>query len=159
MRSMPWRIIPQTVYDLLGRIVPGTVVFFLVFVVLRTPTLHEMPVIFLWIKENTTSALMVFYVLAAYIVGVILGQIYSVTLGKLFSSHDKVIVKECLETCLSEHNRTLKALGYNPLEIGVEQLPRSFVMHDNLRLVAPTEIPRLLKVRAERRPERFDERT
>ena len=148
---MPWRIIPQTIYDLLGRIVPGAFVFFIIFIVTRAPNLQEIPEIFSWAKENTTPAVAIFCLLATYVIGVILGQIYSVTMGKIFSSQDKVIVKKCMETCLSEHNRTLKALGYNSLEIGVEDLPRIFVMNDNLRLVAPTEIPRLLKVRAERR--------
>lgn len=148
---MPWRLIPQTIYDLIGRIVPAAVVIFLIFLVLRLPTFQELPGAISWLKENTNTAVVLFGIIAAYVVGVVLGQIYSVTLGKVFSGRDKVIEKKCLEKCLWEHNSVLKALGREPLQIDVGQLPRTFVMHDHLRLVAPTEIPRLLKVRAERR--------
>lgn len=148
---MPWQLIPQTIYDLIGQIVPAAVFLFLFYAVLQVPTLHELTGTITWLRENTNTAVVVFGVLAAYIVGVVLGQIYSVTLGRLFSGRDKVIEKECLKMCLLEHTCTLKALGRKPLQIDVAHLPRTFVMHDHLRLVAPTETPRLLKVRAERR--------
>ncbi|MCI0565441.1 MAG: hypothetical protein MN733_43810 [Nitrososphaera sp.] len=148
---MLWRLISQTIYDLIGRIVPAAVVLSLVFVVLQLPTLRELPGTISWLKESTNTATGMLGVLAAYTVGVVMGQIYSVTLGKLFSGRDKTIENECLQKCLLEHNCTLEALGRKPLHIDLVHLPRTFVMHDHLRLVAPTEIPRLLKVRAERR--------
>lgn len=148
---MPWQIIPQTVYDLIGRIVPASVLLFLTFAVLRPLTLDQLVGTMSWLKETTTISVVVFSGVAAYIVGVVLGQIYSATLGKLLSGRDRAIEKKCIEQCLSEHNCTLEALGRKPIHIDVACLPRTFVMHDHLRLVASSEIPRLLKVRAERR--------
>jgi hypothetical protein len=148
---MPWQIIPQTVYDLIGRIVPASVLLFLTFAVLRPTPLQEMVGTMSWLKETTTISVVIFSGVATYIVGVVLGQIYSATLGKLLSGRDRVIEKKCIEQCLSEHNSTLEALERQPIHIKVSSLPRTFVMHDHLRLVASSEIPRLLKVRAERR--------
>lgn len=148
---MPWQLIPQTVYDLIGRIVPASVLVFLTFAVLRPLTLNELVGTMLWIRETTTISIVVFSGIATYIVGVVLGQIYSATLGKLLAGRDRAIERKCIKQCLSEHNCTLEALGREPIHIDVACLPRTFVMHDHLRLVASSEIPRLLKVRAERR--------
>jgi hypothetical protein len=148
---MLWQLIPQTVYDLIGRIVPASVLLFLTFAVLRPLAFDELGGTISWLKETTSISVVVFSGIATYIVGVVLGQMYSVTLGKLLSGRDRAIEKACIEECLAEHNSTLEALGRKPKHIDVARLPRTFVMHDHLRLVASSEIPRLLKVRAERR--------
>lgn len=148
---MPWQVIPQTVYDLIGRILPGSVVLLLAFLVIRLPSLQDLPSVVARLNELATPATVTLAVIATYTVGVVLGQIYAVTLGKLLARRDKRIENKCREDCFSEHELTLQALGQKPQPIDQTRLPRTFVMHDHMRLVSPNETARLLKVRAERR--------
>ncbi len=148
---MPWRLIPQTIYDLLGRILPGAVVLLLVFVVVRLPTMQDLPNVISELNRLATPAAITLAFIVAYTVGLVLGQVYAATIGKLLDHRDREIEKECRQRCVAEHVKTLEALGNKPHRVDPAHLPRTFVMHDHLRLVAPTEIPRLLKVRAERR--------
>ena len=148
---MPWRLIPQTLYDLIGRILPASVVLLLVFVVVWLPTLQELPSVISRLNELATATSVTVAMIATYTVGVVLGQIYAVTFGKLLATQDSLIEARCRQECFGEHERTLEALGRERRKIDPTRLPRTFVMHDHLRLIAPTEIPRLLKVRAERR--------
>jgi len=148
---MPWQLIPQTVYDLIGRILPASVVLLLVFVVARLPSVQELPNIVAQINQGATAVTVTLAVIATYTAGVVLGQMYAFTFGKLLASRDRRIENRCRQECISEHELTLTALDQKPRHINVAQLPRTFVMHDHLRLLSPNETSRLLKVRAERR--------
>lgn len=149
--SMPWQLIPQTLYDIIGRILPAAVVLLLVFLVARLPTIQELPGIVAELNQGTTPITVTLAIIAVYTLGVVLGQTYAFTLGKLLARRDKTIENRCRQECFSEHELALAALGQTPQQIDVTRLPRTFVMHDHLRLISPSETSRLLKVRAEKR--------
>jgi hypothetical protein len=127
------------------------VVLLLVGVVVKLPNVQELPSVVAQLNDLATPLAITLTIIVAYTLGLVLGQVYGGTVGKLLEGRDRKIERECQQACFVEHMRTLDALGKKAPQIDGARLPRTFVMHDQLRLVAPTETPRLLKVRAERR--------
>jgi len=74
-----------------------------------------------------------------------------VTVGRFVVQRLLRIQADCKEECLAAHNKALAALGKKPLSLKSADLPAAYVMHDHLRLAAPDQASRLLKLRAERR--------
>lgn len=93
------------------------------------------------------------FLLGSYLIGFIVGQLWITLFGKraVVAEAEKEASQECRDDCLAEHNRLQAALGLATLALKSTDLPRTFVMHDHLRLVAGAEAQRLLKLHSEKR--------
>lgn len=151
---MNWTWIPQLFSDLLGRIVPGAAVIIVSYLVALGPTrgASNLTDATLYEKLFALGPALIF-LLGSYLVGFIVGQLWITLVGEraMIDEAEKKRDLECREACLAEHDTLQAALGMAPLALKPTDLPRTFVMHDHLRLVAGVEAQRLLKLRSERR--------
>src|SRR5689334_931684 len=147
-----WNLIPQVFYDLLARVIPGAALITLTFIVLFGPK----PFADFVLKSPEgdklfSTSFLLLWGLGSYLTGFLLDRLWDMTLGRLASLRDTKTEAHCQQECLAEHNRVQKALKHPELDIVPGSLPRAFVMRDHLRQIAPEEVSRLNKVRAERR--------
>jgi len=147
-----WSFIPQLFYDFLARIVPGSVLMVLTAVIIFGPgDFDSCSLSSLEKVEQLTFVRVSIWVLEAYLIGFILGQVSEMTLRRLLKKKFKKIGKECKARCLKQHNRIAEALGRPTLRITADDLPQIHSMRNHLRHVNPADAARLLKLRAERR--------
>jgi hypothetical protein len=157
-----WTWIPQLFSDLLGRIIPGAALIVVSYLVAVGPSqaivnltdtaLHE--------KAFALGPALIF-LLCSYLTGFVIGQLW-ITMGQLWqlwitllgkravvaNAEDDKTTQECRDECLAEHDKLQASLGMPKLALSSNDLPRTFVMHDHLRLVASAEAQRLLKLRS-----------
>lgn len=151
-RVSPWDLVPQVFYDFIGRVMPGAVImitgYLLVFgpdraVKIVSRTSAKPSLLNLW------SFLLL--ALAAYVVGIVMGQIWIITFGKIRSKSRKEAAQQCMKLGVTQYNKVKKALGKSELALNLTELPDFFIMLDHLRVCSSTESSRLLKLRAEKR--------
>lgn len=147
-----WNFIPELFYDFLARIVPGAIIIVTGTLVALGPTAAAD---FL-LNSREDGKLFGFgpvllWVLASYLTGLVLGQLWEISFGRIAKRKQRKIELKCKEERLAEHNKLQKALGGSTLDIEPETLPRAFVMRDHLRYSSRAEALRLLKIRAEGR--------
>jgi hypothetical protein len=146
---MNWSWIPQLHYDLIGRIVPGVaIVVASVFVAAGPKTAAHL-------FSNAAASYfgfgpIVLGILMAYLVGLVLTEIWERTLAVALKRHEDAKERRCYEECLDDHGR-LSALEGRTLNLEADDLPRSYVLRTHLRHVVPGDVARLMKLRAERR--------
>ncbi|UCE99123.1 MAG: hypothetical protein JSV82_08065 [Planctomycetota bacterium] len=147
-----WSFIPQLFYDFLARIVPGSIVMVLTAIIIfGLGDFDSFSLSGLEQVEQLTFVRVFIWVLEAYLIGLILGQISEMTLARLLKKKFKKIEKESKTKCLEQHNRIADALGKPVLRIKADDLPAIHSMRNHLRHVDPADAARLLKIRAERR--------
>lgn len=144
--NLTW--IPQIFMDVLGRIVPGALVI-MAGVIVVTGFEHSADVLLGRDGSALSFQALVVFALFSYFVGFTLGQVWNMTVGRFIAHRLETIQAECKEKCLLAHNKALVALGKEPLSLEATQLPSAFVLHDHLRLAAPDQASRLLKLRSE----------
>ena len=83
------------------------------------------------------------FLLFSYLIGFIMGQLWITSLGKATEKSEREVDRECRAQCLAEHNKLQVALSMSPLALNASDLPRTFAMHDHLRLIAGAEAQRL----------------
>ena len=149
---MGWNIIPLMFSNLIGQILPGIIILILACFTIIGPNAAMKALLDQDIQSRIFSigpAVAILFVSQS--IGMLFGQMWTSTIGKLIWKAEKRIRKRKLLERLSEHNCMLKALHCIELSASVDDLPEAFVMRDHLHLSAPKEAARLLKVRAERR--------
>jgi len=149
---MNWISIPQMFSTLFGQILPGFVLLALLVATLLGPESAVGTLLEPEAQSRLFSAgAIVVALLVSQAIGMLMGQLWTSTVGRLMRKAETTINRRCSKERLDEHNRMLEGLNLPPLSILSEQLPEPFIMHDHLHLSAPQEAARLLKVRAERR--------
>jgi len=147
-----WQIIPQVFYDLLARAVPGALLLFGAASVAAGPTAAARFVVQPPAGcEPFGLGGVLLWALGSYATGIVIGQFWEYAFGWHTRRLQKRFEEEVRPKCLAEHNALQIALGKTPVSVKPSDLPRTFVMRDHLRYLAPAEGLRLLKVRAERR--------
>ncbi|AEB08000.1 hypothetical protein [Desulfobacca acetoxidans] len=146
-----WTLIPQLFYDFLARIVPGAILLLGLVLVIFGPSDTAT-----FLTTNQAVSLfspyhLLLVILISYFTGLIAGRLFEVSIGLMNAKRYDLLEERCREECLAEHNKLLCLLNYPPLTINPADLPRDFVIRDHLRIILPTQVPRLLKIRAERR--------
>ncbi|MFH1689777.1 MAG: hypothetical protein ABIE42_06010 [Candidatus Eisenbacteria bacterium] len=144
--------IPQVYYDFLARVVPGSVVLVGVFY-LREGPVRGFNFALRSMSEPEGSLLFRFGVglLAAYLIGVIIGELGELLAGRLLERRDAGSEAGFARECLDEHNRALAVLGREPVAVLLDDLPDMDVMIEQLTLADPYSGSRLLALLAERR--------
>jgi hypothetical protein len=145
-----WSLVPQVFYDFVARIVPGASLI-LVTILVFSPT-NILDLINSQSSDKLLSAgFLVIWALASYLIGFLTGQLWELTFGQITRRLDKKVETKCQGEILSEHNRILGTLKQPLLAIASKDLPKAYIMRDQIRYVSPEEGSRLLKVQAERR--------
>lgn len=147
---MPLSIIPQIFYDLIARVLPGMIVMVIWYLAVLGPTKA-------WIIFKTEHAgsnffyfWSVFIILVfSYVVSFILNELWHIKFEAIKKNRKKEIKINPIKLSLDQDAKIRKSLQEDTLELNVEDLPETYVMHDNLRLHSESEAYRLLKVRAE----------
>jgi hypothetical protein len=81
----------------------------------------------------------------------VLSELGELMAGRVLRGMDWGAEQSVKAGCLVEHNQSMQLMGDAPVELALEDLPTVSLMNDQLRFVAPNEVSRLLKLRAERR--------
>ncbi len=144
--NLTW--IPQFFMDVLGRIVPGALVI-MAGVIVVTGFEHSVDLLFGQGEYALSFQALVVFAVVSYFVGFAIGQLWNMTAGRFIAHRLKTIRTECKEKCLIAHNKVLVAQGKEPLTLEAAELPAVYVLHDHLRLSAPDQASRLLKLRSE----------
>jgi hypothetical protein len=146
-----WSLIPQVFYDFLARVVPGASLLAFAILVIFGPNNVSSFINSPGSEKLFSAGFILVWVLASYLTGFLLGQLWELTFGQLTKQRMKDTEAKYQEQCLSEHNRVQKVLKHSELVIAPNDLPRTYNMRDQIRHIAPEEASRLLKVRGERR--------
>ncbi len=147
-----WNLVPQVFYDLVARVMPGGVLIVASTLVITGPS----DAIGLITKPNDNTELFsigafLIGILLAYAIGIIVGQLWEITIGRTIRKTLAQEERSCKDTCLAEHNLLLKQVGRPEVNLEASNLPRVSTMREHLRIVAPQDAARLLKVRGEYR--------
>ena len=139
-------------YDFLGRIVPGSAVVLGV-LYLRDGPSRGINFAFRAICEQEHSWVCRFGIglLAAYLIGLILGELGELLAGRVMRRRDEHLAAGFKRECLDDHSRTLEAVGREPVALSPDDLPDTGLMAEQLTLVDHYSGSRLLALRAERR--------
>jgi hypothetical protein len=144
--------IPQVYYDFLARIVPGSAVI-LGALYLRHGPSRGINFAFRVICEQEHSWVCRFGIglLAAYLIGLILGELGEFLAGRVLRRRDSELEKGLMRECLDEHSRALQAVGREPVTLELDDLPDSGLMAEQVTVVDHYSGSRLLALSAERR--------
>jgi len=149
---MNWNLVPHMFSNLVGQILPGFVLIVLFSLTVLAPQGAVDALLDSDVQRRIFSVGPIVVVLfLSQAIGMLLGQLWTLTIGRLLKNTEAGIARQKMAERLKEHNDMLTGLELVPLPISAHQLPAAFVMHDHLHLSAPSEAARLLKVRAERR--------
>lgn len=149
---MNWSSIPTMFSNVIGQILPGLAILILFFASIMGPR----GMFFALLDPNMQAKVfslgpIITMLVVSQVLGMLIGQLWSSTLGRTLKKRDDSIIEKELEQRLTEHNCMLTALKHDRLAMDVQSFPELFVMHDHLHLSAPDQAMRLLKIRAERR--------
>ena len=144
--------IPQVYYDFLARIIPGSAVI-LGALYLRHGPSRGINFAFRVICEQEHSWVCRFGIglLAAYLIGLILGELGEFLAGRVLRRRDSELEKGFMRECLDEHSRALEAVGREPVTLPPDDLPDSGLMAEQVTVVDHYSGSRLLALSAERR--------
>jgi len=144
--------IPQVYYDFLARVVPGSAVVLGVLYLRHGPS-RGINFAFRVICEQGHSWVCRFGIglLAAYLIGLILGELGELLAGRVLRRRDSEVAKGFMRECLDDHSRALEAVGREPVALQLDDLPDAGLMAEQLTLVDHYSGSRLLALRAERR--------
>jgi len=146
---MPLSLIPQIFFDLIARIIPGSIFLILIYPSILGP---QKAIEYLLSNSDKVNIWAFFLlIIFSYITGFILGQLSTLTLGKIREKSRKERNLKFIKSCVNENNNIRKCFNENELKIDHKKLPPTYVMHDHLRFYSPSEAYRLLKLRAESR--------
>jgi len=149
---MNWSSIPQLFSNIIGQILPGCVLLVLLCATVLGPTETLRAVTDPDIQSTVFSfGPVVVFLVVSQAVGMLIGQIWTSTIGRLLKNRETNIKKRVMKERFDEHDSIIKALCNPTLALPDFPLPEPFIMHDHLHLVAPEVAARLQKVRAERR--------
>ena len=144
--------IPQVYYDLLARVIPGSAVVLGV-LYLRDGPSRGIDFVFRGIcgQEHSWVCGLGVGLLAAYLIGLIIGELGELVAGRLLGRRDSELEKGFVRECLDDHIQVLEAVGREPLNLQPDDLPDTDLMAEQLMLVDHYGGSRLLALRAERR--------
>ena len=146
---MNWSWIPQLHYDFIGRVVPGLALIGASLLVAAGPETG--------VRLLTDAGGRYFGfgpiavgILAAYLVGLILCELWNRTFGAVLQDHERAVEEDCYSKCLKDHGGLCQHCERS-FTLHQDNLPRAYVLRTHLRHVAAEDVLRLLKLRAERR--------
>ncbi len=144
--------VPNVYYDFLARIIPGAAVV-LGALYLRHGPSRGISFVFRVICEREHSWVCRFGVglLAAYLIGLIVGELGELVAGRLLERRDSELEKCFTRECLDDHSRALQAIGREPVALLPEDLPDADLMAEQLTVIDHYSGSRLLALSAERR--------
>jgi hypothetical protein len=144
--------IPQVYYDLLARIIPGSAIV-LGALYLKDGPARGISFVFRGICEQEHSWVCRFGVglLAAYLIGMIVGELGELVAGRVLKRRDSELEKGFMRECLDDHSRALQAAGREPITLLPDDLPDANLMAEQLTVVDHYAGSRLLALSAERR--------
>ncbi len=144
--------IPQVYYDFLARIIPGAAVV-LGALYLKHGPLRGINFVFRVICEQEHSWVCRFGIglLAAYLIGLIVGELGELLAGGVLERRDSEREKGFMRECLDDQSRALQAVGREPLALQLDDLPDADLMAEQLTVVDHYSGSRLLALSAERR--------
>ena len=144
--------IPQVYYDLLARVIPGSVVV-LGALYLKQGPLRGIGFVLRGMCDQEHSWVCRFGVglLAAYLIGLIVGELGELLAGRLLERRDSELEKTFMRECLDDHSRALQAVGREPIALQLDDLPDADLMAEQLTVVDHYSGSRLLALSAERR--------
>lgn len=162
---MPLDLIPQVFYDLIARIIPGTVLIIASYLTVLGPkkaidTLVSVAVTIPPERKILNVWLFALLMILAYVLSMIVHELWSLA-SKAITSVDKKNQKKEKKSkekkkeppkrvCFEQDGKIRKCFEEPALGFESSDLPATHVMHDHLRLYSPSEAYRLLKLRAER---------
>jgi hypothetical protein len=148
---MPLSLIPQVFYDLIARVVPGSVVVIMWYLTMLGPKKAINTLITISPKQNIISLWsFALLIMLAYVLGFILNELWDLTFRKIKRKTSQERKSRHLKSSIAQYDRIRKCFGKSELQFGHEDLPSLHTMHDHLRLRSDSEAYRLLKLRAER---------
>jgi len=144
--------VPQVYYDLLARVVPGSAVLLGAFYLKDGPS-RGVNFVMRSLAENggSTFVRLVVGLLAAYLTGLIIGELGELLAGRILERRDREVESGLARECLEEHNGAMLAAGRAPAAVPAGDVPSMPVMGEQLTLVDRYSGNRLLALRAERR--------
>jgi len=167
---MPWETIPQVFYDLIARIVPGAAVLFLAYCLFILPIAPDaLPA--QWMARIESPPIWLAFVLS-YLLGRLLAEIWDFGKRCLETRPGKIVggfvgrqvrKSHVFDACkisdaeswskrLEEYGILAETLRASSLPPSSEaKAPNLHLLHDHLRVYAPSDAFRMLKVRAEQR--------
>lgn len=146
-----WNLIPQLFYDFIARLIPGATLLMTSSLVILGPNNALTYLVNSQKNRLFDFVPLLLWVLIAYLIGMIVGELWEISIGYFTKPLLKKNEENCKKQCLIEHNKFQKMCGCSELNIEARNFPAAYVMRDHLRSVAPSEAARLLKVRAEER--------
>lgn len=149
---MKWSDIPLMFSSVLGQVLPGAVILILAFATMKGPILAFDLIIEPGAQQRVFSfGFSVTFLIAAYALGMIVGQLWTLTIGPMLKELEARTIKTRVNERLVEHEKLLTAMRLPELRLHAENLPAQFVMCDHLHLCAPEQALRMVKLRAETR--------
>ncbi|MCK4409426.1 MAG: hypothetical protein KAW67_05045 [Candidatus Eisenbacteria sp.] len=144
--------IPQVYYDFLARLVPGSAVIVGAFYLRHGPS-RGIGFVLRAMCDQDQSWVCRFGVglLAAYLIGLILGELGELLAGRALGRRDAELEKGFVRECLDDHSRALEAVGRAPVTLLPDDLPATDLMAEQLTIADHYSGSRLLALRAERR--------
>lgn len=147
-----WGWIPQAYYDFLARVIPGGTLILVTLFVRHGADRGFRFVLNLICEEGSASLCRLgIGILASYLVGLIIGGLGELLADSVLRRAEWALEDETKNVCLEEHNRSQAAIGNPILDVAPDALPSTTLMREQLRIAAPNEASRLLKLSAERR--------
>lgn len=144
--------IPQLYFDFLARVVPGSAVLLGAFYLKDGPSRGiSFALRSLFSVEGSWVPRVGVGLLAAYVIGLIIGELGELLAGRVLERRDAKFESGFARSCLEDHNRALLSLGREPRIASLEELPDMEVMSEQLALSDAYSGGRLLALRAERR--------
>ncbi len=145
-------LIPQIYYDLIARITPGLILFATSFFVWKghAITIQDIHTIFGWLasKDSPTMLMFLSYVIASYILAIVLDGIWMYFESITGYSHR--VFNKLLDACTKKALSDFKTMNPNIEFVDLNyQFPGIALMYDFIRLQQPTIGARLVKLRAE----------
>ncbi len=144
--------IPQVYYDFLARVIPGSAVMLGVLYLRHGPS-RGISFVFRVVceQEHSWVCRIGIGLLAAYLIGLIIGELGEFLAGRLIERRDSELERGFMRECLDDHSRALQAVGREPIAIQLDDLPDADLMAEQLTVVDHYSGSRLLALHAERR--------
>lgn len=148
---MPLNLVPQIFYDIIARVIPGSTILILTGLTISGPQTAYLELQKLASNQTINLWTVTAFVMIAYVFGYILNEFWRLTIDKLTKKRRGRLHKENTEKAIEQLNKRRRLMKEKEIKIDYDDLPKDFIMHDDIRVAEDLEGYRLLKLRAENR--------